>query len=96
MMMPPVDFALPGLREGHDVGALGGGEAAAGAADEQLQGPVAFLDRDRMALAVVGREPVADAGGHRIVLAAGERKSEPGRVAPTSEIGGSAAVSSGY
>jgi len=46
-------FPHPGLAQIHHVGALGGGEAAAAAADENDDRAVGFLDRDRMAQAIV-------------------------------------------
>ena len=48
-------LAPPGLGEGEHLGALRRRQAAAAGADEQLERALAFLDRDRMALAVVGR-----------------------------------------
>jgi hypothetical protein len=46
-------FPHPGLAEIHHVGALGGGKAAASAADENHDRAIGFLDRDRMAQAIV-------------------------------------------
>ena len=43
----------PGLRHAHHVGALLGGQPAAAASDEHDDGLIGFLDRDRMAQAIV-------------------------------------------
>jgi len=46
-------FANPYLRQSHDVGALWNGQAAACVTDENHDGAVGFLDRDRMTQAVI-------------------------------------------
>ena len=62
-------FVQPGRGDAHHVGALGGGQAAAGMADEDDDRAVLLLDRDRMALLVV----VGNGGrGRFVVLAAAE------------------------
>lgn len=64
-------FMQPGRRDAHHVGALGGGQSAAGMADEDDDRAVLLLDRDRMALPVV----VGNRGGRDlVVLAAAERE----------------------
>ena len=63
-------LAPPGAGERRDVGALRRRQAAALAADEQLDRAYAFLDGDRMAQAVVVGET---AGDRRRGVAAGER-----------------------
>ena len=49
-------FAPPQLREGQHVGALARRQPAAIAAEEDFDGALAFLQRDRMAFAIVGRD----------------------------------------
>ena len=49
----------PGLRHAHHVGALGSGKAAAAVADENHDGAIGLLDRDRMTQAII----VGDARG---------------------------------
>ena len=49
-------LAPPELRERQHVGALARRQAAAIAAEEDFDGALAFLQRDRMALAIIGRD----------------------------------------
>jgi hypothetical protein len=61
------------LRERQHVGALSGRKAAAVAAEENLDGLPALLQRDRMALAHV---PGIVVLGHRLLVAAGQGDGE--------------------
>jgi hypothetical protein len=61
------------LREGEHVGALARIEPAAVAAEEDFDLPVAFLQSDRMALAVIGRIVLL---GHLRLIATGEQHCE--------------------
>ena len=76
MLMMPVPSRIQVCAKIHHVGALGGGEAAAPAPDENHDRAVGFLHRDRMAQAIVVRHACRrhDIG---VVLAGAERHGKP-------------------
>lgn len=65
-------FVQPGRRHAHHIGALGGGQPAAGVADEDDDRAVLLLDRDRVTLLVV----VGNRGGDLVMLTTAERDGD--------------------